>query len=139
MNPILRNILVFIAALIGGSIVNMALVSWNGPVIPLPEGADTSTMEALAESMVLFKPIHFLAPFLGHAVGTLVGAVLVALFAASHKMQLAMAVGGLFLLCGIWAVMTLPAPMWFNALDLIVSYIPMAWIGWKIGDLKKTD
>jgi hypothetical protein len=29
--------------------------------------------------------------------------------------------------------MTPNCPMWFNILDLITAYIPMAWIGYKLG------
>ena len=29
--------------------------------------------------------------------------------------------------------MMIPAPAWFIALDLIVAYIPMAWIGGRLG------
>jgi hypothetical protein len=38
---------------------------------------------------------------------------------------------------GITNVVLLPSPMWFNALDLLGAYIPMGWIGWKIGDRSK--
>ena len=26
----------------------------------------------------------------------------------------------------------IPAPLWFEALDIVVCYIPMAYIGWKL-------
>jgi hypothetical protein len=48
-------------------------------------------------------------------------------------MKIALGIGVLFLIGGTAAVMMLPAPMWFSALDLIVAYIPMAWLGGKIG------
>ncbi len=34
-------------------------------------------------------------------------------------------------------VLQLPSPMWFNALDLIVAYIPMAYLGGKLVNRKK--
>lgn len=129
MNPILRNILAVIVGALIGMIVNFSLISLNGPVVPLPEGADISTMEGLEASMKLFEPIHFLMPYLGHAVGTLVGAFLVAKIAATHNMKFALLIGVFFLIGGIKMVMDLPSPMWFNVLDLVTAYIPMGWLG----------
>jgi len=129
MNPILKNILAVITGLVIGSAVNMFFISLNGPVISLPEGADVSTMEGLKESMSLFEPKHFIFPFLAHALGTLVGAYLAARIAATHKFKFALGIGAAFLIGGIINVINLPAPTWFSALDLIMAYIPMAWIG----------
>ena len=71
-------------------------------------------------------------PFLAHALGTLAGAWLAALLAASHKMGLALGIGVLFLAGGISAVVMLPAPLWFEVLDLLLAYIPMAWLGGRL-------
>jgi hypothetical protein len=132
MNPVLRNILAFIAGAIFGSVVNMSIIEISSLVIPPPPGADVSTMEGLSASMGLFQPQHFLMPFLAHALGTLAGAWLAALLAASHKMGLALGIGVLFLAGGISAVVMLPAPLWFEVLDLLLAYIPMAWIGGRL-------
>lgn len=133
MNPIFRNILAVIAGLVIGSAVNMFFISLNGRVISLPEGADVSTMEGLAESMSLFEPKHFIFPFLAHAIGTLVGAYFAARIAANRKMLFAMVVGVAFLAGGIINVINLPAPGWFSTLDLLLAYIPMGWLGGKLG------
>lgn len=127
-HPITKNILAVVVGLIFGSALNSALVHIGPSIIPLPEGADVSTMEGLAASMPLFQPKHFLFPFLAHALGTLSGAFVAALIASSHKFRFAMGIGCFFLLGGITAVFMIPAPMWFNAVDLIFAYIPMAWI-----------
>lgn len=132
MNPIVKNILAVIAGIVVGSIVNMFLVSLNGPVIPLPQGADLSTMEKLKESIPLFKPIHYLFPFLGHAVGTLVGAFLAAKIAANNNFKFGLAIGIFFLIGGIANIFMLGGPMWFNAVDLLLAYIPMGWLGAKL-------
>jgi hypothetical protein len=129
----LRNILAVIAGIVVGSVVNMSLIQIGPMVITLPEGADVSDMQALAASMHLFEPKHFVFPFLAHAAGTFVGALVAALIAVSHQMKIALAIGVFFLIGGVAAVMMLGGPMWFNALDLLVAYIPMAWLGGKIG------
>ncbi|MEY8020876.1 hypothetical protein AB8P51_08600 [Muriicola sp. SD30] len=133
MNPIFRNILAVIAGLVLGSAVNMFFISLNGRVINLPEGADVSTMEGLKESMSLFEPKHFIFPFLAHAIGTLIGAYFAAKIAATRKMMFAMIVGIGFLIGGIINVINLPAPAWFSTLDLIAAYIPMGWLGGRLG------
>ncbi len=132
MNPILRNILAVVGGLIIGSVVNMGIVTFSDSVVPLPEGVIPGDMESLKANMHRFRPINFVMPFLAHALGTLVGAMAAAAIAASHPMKLALLVGFLFSIGGVMMVMALPSPFWFNALDLIVAYIPMAWLGAKL-------
>jgi hypothetical protein len=132
MNPILRNILAVIAGIVIGMIVNSSLVAIGPSIIPMPEGADVSSMEALAKSMPLFAPVNFIFPFLGHALGAFSGAFVAAKLAASHKMKFAMGLGVFTLLGGITAVILLPAPLWFEITDLVLAYIPMAYIGGKL-------
>lgn len=132
MSPILKNIIAVVVGIVVGSIVNMAIISISGSIIPPPEGADVTTMEGLKNSMHLFEPKNFVFPFLAHALGTIVGAFLVAKIAASHKMKFAYAIGFFFLLGGITNVFLLPSPTWFTLLDLIGAYLPMAFIGGKL-------
>ena len=129
MKAILRNILAVITGIIIGSIVNMGIINISGTIIPPPEGADITTMEGLKATMHLFKPIHFLFPFLAHALGTLVGAILAAMIAANHKMKFALVIGLFFLIGGITNILLLPSPTWFAMVDIGGAYIPMAWMG----------
>ena len=129
MNSIARNILAVIAGLVVGSLVNISLVNIGPSVVPLPEGADVSTMENLRDSMMLFTPVNFIFPFLAHALGTLVGAFIAAKFAASHNVKLAMGIGVLFLMGGITAVNMFGGPLWFNVTDLLLAYLPMGFLG----------
>jgi len=132
MNATIKNILAVIAGLILGSAVNMGLIMISGSVIAPPEGADVTTMEGLKESIHLFQPKHFLFPFLAHAMGTLVGAFVAGLIAANNKMTFALVIGVFFLIGGIINTFMLPSPIWFNILDLLGAYIPMAWFGGKL-------
>ncbi|MBM4089890.1 MAG: hypothetical protein FJ276_10780 [Planctomycetes bacterium] len=129
MRTIAKNILAVLAGVVVGGLVNMGLVNIGPSVVPLPEGADVSTMENLRASMKLFTPVNFLFPFLGHALGTLAGAFVAAKFAASHRVKCALGIGVFFLIGGIAAVSMLGGPLWFNATDLLVAYIPMAYLG----------
>ncbi|UXP32501.1 hypothetical protein N6H18_00735 [Reichenbachiella agarivorans] len=128
MNPTIKNILAIIAGVMIGSAVNMGIVMASGELIPPPEGADVTTMEGLQASIHLFEPKHFIMPFLAHALGTLAGAVIAGLIAASHKMKFTLAIGIFFLFGGIANVWMLPTPIWFIVLDLLIAYIPMGYL-----------
>ena len=133
MPGLLRNILAIVAGLAVGSVVNMAIVTLGPALIPPPAGVDPTNAESLAGAMHLFQPRHFVMPFLAHALGTLAGALVAWLIAASHKAKFAYAIGVIFLCGGIAACFMLPTPAWFMALDLVVAYLPMAWLATRIG------
>ena len=133
MNPVIKNIIAVVVGLIVGSIVNMAIIMMSATVIPLPEGVVSSDMESLKSGMHLFEWKHFIFPFLAHALGTLSGAYLTTRMAASHHFTLALIIGGFFLIGGIVNVIQLPAPLWFEVTDLVLAYLPMAWLGFKLG------
>lgn len=137
MNPVIKNIIAVIVGLIVGSVVNMGIVMLSGIVIPPPNGADVTTMEGLRETLPLFEPKHFVMPFLAHALGTLAGAFIAAKIAATRKMLMALILGLFFLGGGIYSAVMLQGPIWFLMVDLVLAYIPMAWIGWKIAGVKK--
>ena len=137
MNPIVKNVLAVIAGIVVGCIVNMGIINISGYIIPPPAGADLTTEEGLKAAMHLFKPIHFLMPFLAHALGTFAGAAVAALIAATRKMQMALFVGVFFLACGIAMVIMLPSPLWFNIVDLSLAYIPMGFLAGKFFTGKK--
>jgi hypothetical protein len=132
MNPILKNILAVVTGIILGSIVNMAIIMVSGSVIPPPNGVDVTDMENLIAAMPLFEPKHFILPFLAHAAGTFTGAFVAAKIAATHHMKMAFIIGLFFLVGGIANVYMLPSPMWFNVVDLMGAYLPMAFLAGKL-------
>ena len=133
MPRLLRNALALLAGVIIGGAVNTALIMLSPSLIPPPAGVDVNDAESLSRSMHLFQARHFIMPFLAHALGTLAGALAAYLIAVTHKVPIALAVGVVFLCGGVAASFMIPAPTWFIALDLLVAYIPMAWLGTRIG------
>lgn len=131
------NTLAFVSGIILGSVANIVLVNVGPVIAPLPEGADVTSMDGVRESMRLFTPMNFLFPFLGHAIGTLVGAFIAAKLAASHRFKLAMGIGVFFLLGGIAAIRMIGGPIWFQIADLVLAYIPMAYLGWSLAGAAK--
>lgn len=132
MNSILRNILAVLIGIVVGGFVNMGIIMISGSIIPPPEGVDMTTTEGLIAAADLLEPIHYLMPFLAHALGAFVGALIAGLIAATHKMTFALSIGLVFLVGGIMMVLSVPSPTWFIIIDLVFAYIPMAYIAGKL-------
>ena len=132
MPHVLRTVVAVVAGFVAGSVVNMALILVSGNVIPPPAGADVTTAEGLRASLQLFEPRHFVFPFLAHALGTFAGALMAAVLTRGRGPGAALAVGVLFLLGGIANTFMLPSPAWFTALDLMLAYLPCAWLAHRI-------
>lgn len=132
MKPIIRNILAIIVGWIVGSIVNMGLVNVGHAIFPL-EGINSNDMEALALVMPTLSYEYFIFPLAAHALGTFIGAATASVIATTQKMKFAIGIGLLFLLGGVLVNYMLPGPLWFTITDLLLAYIPMSWLGGKIG------
>jgi len=130
---VLRSLLALIAGVFIGSAVNMALVMIGPNIIPPPEGVDVTDMASIAASMHLFEARHFAFPFLAHALGTLFGALVGFLLCLHYKVLVAYTIGVLSFAGGVAASRMIPAPITFIAIDLILAYIPMAWIAVRVG------
>ena len=132
MKPALRNLLAATSGVLAGGILNSAIVELGPMIIPLPEGADVTTVEGVRESMHLFTFWNFVPPFLAHALGTLVGAFVAVKLAVSHHARFAWGIGGFFLVGGIVAASMIGGSVTFIAVDLVFAYLPMAWLGLKL-------
>jgi hypothetical protein len=133
MLKLLRNVLAILAGIAIGGAVNMALITLSPSLIAPPPGVDVNNAESLSKAMHVFEPRHFVMPFLAHALGTLAGAFVACLIAATYKVPIAYVIGIVFLCGGIAASFMIPAPAWFIALDLLAAYLPMAWLGGRLG------
>ena len=131
-----KNFFAIPVGLVFGSLVNMGVLSVGTNLIPPPVGADTMSMEGLKATMHLFQPVHFLSPLLAHALGTLTGAWLAVIMSGVRSMRNAWIIGGFFLAGGVINIAMLPSPVWFSTTDLIVAYLPMAWLGGRAAGLK---
>lgn len=132
MNPVLKNTIAVVAGIFFGSAVNMGIIMISGHIIPPPEGVDVADMESLKASIHLFQPKHFIMPFLAHAIGTLIGAVISAKIAVNHKIKFGLGIGAFFLIGGVANVFMIPSPIGFVLLDLSLAYIPMGFLGSRL-------
>ncbi len=133
MSPTVRNVLAVVAAFVAGALVNMALVSVGPHVVPPPPGADLTNPAGIKAALPHLRPAHFVFPFLAHAANAFVGALVAHLLAATRRDAFAWGLGGLTFVGGVAAAFLIPAPGWFVALDLVVAYLPMAWLGIQVG------
>ena len=125
MKQTLKNIAIVILGIIVGMIINIGLIILGGIILPQPENFEP--MNAMNWELK-----YFIFPFLAHSVGTLLGSLLVSKLSKKSSIILPLVVGLYFLSGGIYMITILPAPMWFVLLDVILGYIPMALLGWKI-------
>jgi hypothetical protein len=137
MNPRIKNMLAIAAGIFIGGIVNGLIVNIGGKIVPLPAGVNANTTEGLKAGIHLFETKHFLFPFLAHAIGTLIGAFLAAFISDTNKLRATLVVGVVFLLGGVYMVFVLPAPTWFNIADLLLAYLPFAFVGYKLAVIKR--
>ena len=125
MKQALKNIAIVLLGIIFGMIVNIGLIILGGTIFPPSENFEP--MNAINWDLK-----YFIFPFLAHSIGTLSGAFLVSHLSKKSSIILPLIVGVYFLSGGIYMVTILPAPTWFVLLDIILGYIPMAILGWKI-------
>lgn len=128
MHPILKNLLALVLGIVSGSVVNLGLINLSIGLLGVPNGFDLMQ----PDTYTLLNTANYLGVWVAHAAGTLAGAYFTARFAASVHLALAMVIGVFFLLGGIAEVVGKPAPLWFEAADLVLAYLPMGWLGWKL-------
>ncbi len=133
MKTIIRNTLAVVLGLVIGSAVNIGLIMLGPVLIPPPAGVDVMDAESIASSIHLFEPKHFVFPFLAHALGTFVGALVAYVAAASNGFTFAVVIGVLFLFGGILNSFAIPAPTWFVVFDIVAAYIPMSVLAILVG------
>jgi len=129
---VFRNILAVVLGFVSGNVVNMAVITAGHAIMPPPAGFDGNSMEGVASTIHLLQPIDYVVPFLAHALGPLVGVFVAMFVAASGRKVIAIILGCLFLAGGIAANIMIPAPMWYRAVDVLLAYVPMAFLGYKL-------
>ena len=129
---ILINIIAVILGVLIGGIVNMLIINYGPTVIPNPEGFLNANMDEMLQTIHLLEPKHYLIPWLAHAIGTFVGAVIAFKIAKTKQFYMAITVSVFFFIGGLIMIVSIPSPIWFTMVDLGFAYIPMAWLARKI-------
>jgi len=132
MKDTIRNILAVLAGITLGGLTNGLILKFGMHFIPPPEGFDMNTPEGLNSAFAAMEFKHYVTPFLSHALGTFVGAFVAIVVASNRKKVFAYTISSVFFLGGLYMVLILNAPMWFNVTDLLLAYFPMAWLALRI-------
>lgn len=126
-----RSIAAVLAGGTSGFLFNMALVILSSVIYPMPQGVSMSDSEAMRAYVSSLPPPAFAIVLVAHAGGALVGGLVAALIGKQRRLLLGGIVGGLFLIGGIMNAVSLPGPLWFTVLDLIL-YIPCGLLGARL-------
>ena len=129
---ILNGLLVLFMALFIGGELNMFIVENGHYLIANPPGTDFTTTEGLRKSMHLMQPKHFVMPFLAHALGTLLSAIIVVKLMPPKAKLFSYLVGLMFFVGGVMMIFMVPSPLWFTIVDLVFAYFPMSFIAIKL-------
>ncbi len=132
----MKKLLFLLIALILGATFNSIILNVGMKIIPPPQGFDMNNPLELAKAMKVMEVRHFVFPFLAHALGTLLGVVFFTYFSKSNKLFFPMLIAGMFFAGGLYMVLILPSPIWFNVLDLVLAYFPMSVFGFKLAKQK---
>ncbi len=133
MSKYLYYILWTLISLFLGSLANGLIITVGPLIIEYPPGVSFATEASTIQSMKLLEPIHLMIPLVAHAIGTFISAFLMAVYIKKPNLKIAFIISLLYLIAGIYMVFLIPAPLWFDILDLTFAYIPMGYLGAKLG------
>lgn len=122
--------LLAVAAGIAAAFLGITLLLPLGHAIyPPPEGIDPADREAFAEIVAGMSTGALLMILLAYAMGTFFGAWLAARIA--RRPFPAFLVGGVMMLAGMANLLSMPHPLWFMALGILV-FLPSAWLAGRL-------
>ena len=125
-------ILAVIFGFIVGSFTNMGFIVLGDFVFPWPPEVMKQLENETLSHLDMLNATHYVFPFLAHALGTLVGAIVSLRIAGHENQNVAWVIGVFFLAGGAYMANLLPAPLWFEVLDLTIAYLPMSYAGISI-------
>jgi hypothetical protein len=128
----LRSVGAVVAGVILGGGVVFAVELLGGMLFPMPPGLDLNDPQALAVAMANAPLGALLFVLLAWAAGSLAGGWLAARLAGRAPHWHALIVGVLLLIAGIINLATLPHPLWFQVVSVLV-FLPAAWLGGALG------
>jgi hypothetical protein len=133
MNTKIKNILITIGGMLLGMAANMSTLIMGIKAFPLPEGVDPMNTTSYIAHLDQFTTINYMVPIISHAFGTFVSALFICKLVSSKEKYYALFVGIFFLAGGISMALQVQSPLWVTITDLILAYIPVAFIGYYLG------
>ena len=121
----LRNISAVLVGLVAGMAFNMAIVKLDTVLYPMPKGVDFNNAEGMESYIATLPLMALLIVMIAHVGQAFVGGLVAAFISKTSPMLVAMIVGSISLLGGIYNMMSMPMPAWMWAeapLYLIAAY-----------------
>ena len=115
----MKIVLGTILGLIASMGVNMAIINFGIPVT-VEAGGDMDA--ARLKVMESFTAMEYLIPLSAHIFGVLIGLIVVRLICKTSNIPIYI-VGGLHMLGTVIVSFMIPAPVWFNIVDLILPLL----------------
>ena len=135
----LRNIFVntgaVVAGLIVGSLLNFALVQLNLMLFPLPEGLDLTDYAAVGEAVRDMPASAWILVFAAHLGQAFVGGWVAARLGASKPVLLALIVGLLTLVGGVFNAIAVSTPAW-TWIEMPL-YLVVAWLAGRLEEKRR--
>lgn len=126
----IRNICAVVVGLIAGMALNMAILLLSVLLYPLPEGVSFGDTEAMAAHMKTLPVIALLIVMLAHLGQAFVGGLIAAIIGKNSSMLVAMIVGVLSLMAGLFNMESMSPPTWMW-IELPL-YLVAAWAAARI-------
>ena len=124
----IRCIVGVISGILAGGVFNMAVIMLSWVIHRPPEGADMTDPETMKAYIDSLPPLGFLLVLVAHGGGALVGGLVAALIAGRSALLLGAIVGGFFLVGGVINLLSIPRPVWFAIVDVML-YVPCGILG----------
>ncbi len=126
-----RNVLGVLVGIVFAAIATAAVQSINWSLFPFPEGLQMDDTEGMQSYMDALPIGAYIVVLVAHAVGACVGAFVCSIIADTYQKKLSLAIGVFMLFMGLGNLLSLPHPIWFNIVDVMV-YLPAAFLGYRL-------
>jgi hypothetical protein len=122
----MRSVLSVLAGVVTAIVVIMLVQLASSVIFPLPAGIDPTNRDSMAAYVRAMSAGTYVMVILSYALGSLAGGYVASMISLS--IQTAMVVGGIQSLMGIINLVSLPHPLWFTVVCMLV-YLPFAFVG----------
>lgn len=121
----LRNVAGVLAGILLGSVANMALISLNAVLFPMPAGTQTNDPEAFKAYIASLPAAAFVIPFLAHFSQVVVGGLVASKVGKAATWKLVGIIGALTILGSVFTNLSIQPPAW-TWVELPL-YLPVIW------------
>jgi len=126
-----RNVTGLIVGLAAAFFIYWTFLSINQMISPVPEGLDREDKEAVLKFAKTIPTIAHVVVLISHILGAFLGAFVAGKVGERPVRYIPLVIGGFLLIMGIIKLISLPHPVWFTIVDLVV-HIPLAILGYKL-------